>query len=320
MSGETNADASTQGTRGQFMSINDVNGLRSHQISIQLHIWRLWIRCVFTTIIETPKEEMYYGRILFQPSRKVQRLESNCSDAGSSGSNRPFSCECESVVWMSSCGLKLNVKWFVLFHFRHHTSWTGYNHHCHWQRSGRVVQYSTSIHASAPMGACVHILFLPQHLPVASQLKAKHWIAHMRLHHQAPQLANSNTTPLALSARPLPPSPQPHSLRPLQRLTHPHRVCLIICFTKRTCYTANIIFEDNKKGLYCFLWIYQMRWKKILILVIIFCTSCYIFGGKSHDVWILYLFSIILHISAKCFSWIFIRIHRGETKVHLKGL
>lgn len=69
------------------------------------------------------------------------------------------------------------------------------------------------------------------------QLKAKYWIAHMRLHRQTQQLANGNATLPTLSAR------LPRSVRPLQKLPHSWWVC----FTERTCYMGNIIFKAHKK-------------------------------------------------------------------------
>lgn len=95
----------------------------------------------------------------------------------------------------------------------------GCNHYCHCYRNFK----SRTVYP--------FIYLFTQHLPVASQPKAKHWIAHMRLHHQAPLLANRNNS-TDLAARLL------CSLRPLQKHPHPHQVRSIICFTKRTCYTG----------------------------------------------------------------------------------
>lgn len=69
------------------------------------------------------------------------------------------------------------------------------------------------------------------------QLKAKYWIAHMRLRRQTPQLANRNATLPTLSAR------LRRSVRPLQKLPH----SWWLCFTERTCYMGNIIFKAHKK-------------------------------------------------------------------------
>lgn len=116
--------------------------------------------------------------------------------------------------------------------------------------------YSTSIYVSAPVGSnhvnlcvCVHAFVLFWRffvvlvwgffatLACGIQLKAKYWIAHMRLRRQTPQLANRNATLPTLSAR------LRRSVRPLQKLPYSWWVC----FTERTCYMGNIIFKAHKK-------------------------------------------------------------------------
>lgn len=115
--------------------------------------------------------------------------------------------------------------------------------------------YSTSIYVSAPVGSnhvnlcvCTCFCFILEvfccfglgffaTLACGIQLKAKYWIAHMRLRRQTPQLANRNATLPTLSAR------LRRSVWPLQKLPHSWWVC----FTERTCYMGNIIFKAHKK-------------------------------------------------------------------------
>lgn len=105
--------------------------------------------------------------------------------------------------------------------------------------------YWISIHTSIPiMSICVCIYVFSQHLSVASQLKAKRWIAHMRHLHQAPQPIATQLHWPCLQGRCARWGPFKNS--------HPHQVGFKICFTKRTCFTCSIISGDDKSTIWFF--------------------------------------------------------------------